>query len=99
MAGLCLQTWREELGNCEDAVQVQSKNTSPRGVGVLVEGGSPIGAGVIDENVEVVLTLLEFFSETLAVLQLVEIGGDSMSRSRALMVRDVSKWRQMTDVM
>lgn len=90
LASLCFQTRCEELGNCEDAVQVQGKNTGPCGIWVFIEGSAPVGPTVVDEHVKMVLTLPEFFGEALAVFQLVEIGGDRMGGPRAFMVGDVS---------
>jgi hypothetical protein len=47
-----LQKWCNELGQVEDSVQVEGED-SRKGLGwVFVVGGTPVRAGVVNENVE-----------------------------------------------
>lgn len=42
----------QELGDGKDTVEVERQDSSPRGGRVFIVGSGPIGAGVIDENME-----------------------------------------------
>lgn len=47
-----LQKRSHKLGQVEDTVQVQRKDTSEGGGGILVVGSTPVGTGVVDQDVE-----------------------------------------------
>jgi hypothetical protein len=47
-----LQKWCDELGQVEDTVQVEGEDSCEGLGGVFVVGGTPVRAGVVNEDVE-----------------------------------------------
>lgn len=58
---------RYELRDGEDAGEVQGEHACPGCFGELVVGSAPVGAGVVDEDVQFGLVLLELVDHLLAV--------------------------------
>lgn len=51
-SGSLLQKRSHELGQVKDTVQVQRKDTSEGSGGILVVRSTPIGTGVVDQDME-----------------------------------------------
>ena len=71
-----LEEWRHELRDGEDPGQVQRQHAGPSGLGELVVGGAPVGAGVVDQDVQLGFEALEGLGQVLAVFKFVEIRRD-----------------------
>lgn len=80
--GRRLEQWRAQLCDRKHAVQVQRQDTRPCMVRVRIVALAPVRAGVVDEDVELLLALRELLDKTLAVFEFVEVGGDRVGRSR-----------------
>ena len=50
--GCLLQEWCNELGEIEDAVEVEGEDSGESFGGIFVVGGAPVRAGVVDQDVE-----------------------------------------------
>ena len=67
---------RHQLRDGEDPGEVQRQHAGPGGLGELGVGRTPVGAGVVDQDVQLGLEALERLDHALAVFELVEISCD-----------------------
>lgn len=81
--GSGLEEGRDELRDGEDAGQVQREDPRPSRVRELVVRRAPVGAGVVDQDVEFGFVLPELVDHPLAVFEFVEIGGDGVGAALA----------------
>lgn len=81
--GRRFEEWSHELCDGEDPGEVQRQYAGPGGLGELGVWRAPVGAGVVDQDVQLGLETLEGFDHTLAIFEFVEICGDVMCASFA----------------
>lgn len=79
--GGALELREQQLGQGEDALQVEGEDLGPGGVGVLLNVGTPGGAGVVDEDVQTGgLPGGQVGGQALALLEVLQVGGQSVRR-------------------